>query len=102
MDTSRSIADNTTVVGGPSSVVNGKDLSHHQYDFLKSDPAESSNSQRPEKRATNDFGRTVDYTMEDRQFFCPIGHDGLIGALQKLDRQLQNVCFPLRARLAAD
>lgn len=84
---SHSTADNTTVVGaGPSSAVNRKDLSHHQDDFSK-----SQSSSQPDKRAANDFVRTVDYTMEGRQFFVPVGHDGLIGALQKLDRELKDV-----------
>jgi hypothetical protein len=93
MDTT-SITDNTTVVAGPSSTVNRKDLSHHQYDFLKPEPEKepSSNSiQGPEKKNRNDFGRAEDVTMANRQFFVTIGHDGLIGALQKLDRELQNV-----------
>jgi hypothetical protein len=83
-----SIADNTTVVAGPSSAVNRKDLAHHQYDFLK---PENTSTQAPEKIAQNYFGKAKDLTMADRQFFVTIGHDGLIGALQKLDRELQNV-----------
>ncbi len=34
---------------------------------------------------------TVDYTFEERPFFVPIGKDGILGALQKLDTQLRNV-----------
>jgi hypothetical protein len=86
-----SITDNTTVVAGPSSAVNRKDLSHHQYDFVKPEHAPSSSTQAPYPKAQNEFGRTADLTMADRQFFVTIGHDGLIGALQKLDRELQNV-----------
>ena len=86
-----SIADNTTVVAGPSSNVNPKDLSHHQYDFLKPEKTPSSSTQGPDKKTTNDFGKAADLTMANRQFFVTIGHDGLIGALQKLDRELQNV-----------
>lgn len=82
---SLSIADNTTVVAGPSSVVDRKDISHYQSDSSKSQPSQH------HKRAANDFVRAVDYTMENRQFFVPVGHDGLISALQKLDQELQNV-----------
>lgn len=90
-----SISDNTTVVAGPSSTVNRKDLSHHQYDFQKPEKGTSFSTQKPEKKAINDFGKAADLTMADRQFFVTIGHDGLIGALQKLDRELQNVSnFP--------
>jgi len=81
-----SIADNTTVVGGPSSTVNRKELSHHQYDFSK-----PSSNGVPENRAPNDFVRAPDFTMQDRQFFVTIAADGLIGALQKLDKQLKAV-----------
>ena len=86
-----SITDNTTVVAGPSSAVNRKDLSHHQYDFVKPEHAPLSSTQAPYPKAQNEFGRAADVTMADRQFFVTIGHDGLIGALQKLDRELQNV-----------
>ena len=84
---SLSIADNTTVVAGPSSAANRRDLSHHQDDFSKFQ------SSQPDKRAANNFVRTVDYTLEGRQFFVPVGNDGLIGALQTLDRELQNVSW---------
>ncbi|KAG5645831.1 hypothetical protein DXG03_005172 [Asterophora parasitica] len=36
----------------------------------------------------NDFVATVDYTIEDRPFFVPIGKTGVIAALEKLDQQL--------------
>lgn len=91
MDTT-SIAENTTVVGPPSTV-NRKDLSHHQNDFSKIGPGASSNSHVGIKRAANDFVRAPDFALEERQFFVPIVADGLIGALQKLDQQLQTVCF---------
>ncbi|PCH35160.1 hypothetical protein WOLCODRAFT_80178 [Wolfiporia cocos MD-104 SS10] len=38
---------------------------------------------------TGTLGR-VEYAMSDRPFFVPIGKDGLIAALQKLDTQLKN------------
>ncbi|KAL6302729.1 band 7 domain-containing protein [Sparassis latifolia] len=38
----------------------------------------------------NNFVKTEDYMTEDRPFLVTIGKDGLIAALQKLDRQLRN------------
>ena len=35
---------------------------------------------------------TTDYTLEERPFFVPIGKDGVIAALEKLDGQLRAVC----------
>ena len=90
-----SIADNTTVVA--SSAVNRKELSHHQSDFVK--PG-SSRTQAHNKQTQAEFGGVSDFTLADRQFFVAIGHDGLIGALQKLDRELQNVSlFPTKLLL---
>jgi len=86
-----SIADNTTVVAGPSSAVNRKDLVHHQYDFLKPENTSSFGAQGPEKKTQHDFGRTEELAVAERQFFVTIGHGGLIGALQRLDRELQDV-----------
>lgn len=91
MDTT-STADNTTVVAGPSSAVNHKE---HIYERSESTKQEKdipySTGLASEKPIPNDFVRAADYSMEDRQFFVIIGHDGLIGALQKLDAQLQQV-----------
>ncbi|KAF8969857.1 hypothetical protein BDZ97DRAFT_2055545 [Flammula alnicola] len=39
-------------------------------------------------KSPNDF-TTVDYTVEERPFFIPIGKDGVIAALEKLDQQLR-------------
>ena len=38
----------------------------------------------------NDF-ITLDHAIEERPFFIPIGSEGVIGALTKLDSQLQQV-----------
>lgn len=38
----------------------------------------------------NDF-ITLDYAIEERPFFVPIGSEGVIGALSKLDNQLRQV-----------
>lgn len=40
----------------------------------------------------NDF-ITSDYAIEERPFLIPIGSDGVIGALTKLDNQLQQVTY---------
>lgn len=39
------------------------------------------------------FVQIVDYLEEERALFIKIGKDGLIAALQKLDRQSKNVCI---------
>ncbi|KAG6853694.1 hypothetical protein C0991_002229 [Blastosporella zonata] len=39
-------------------------------------------------KPANDFVATTDYALEDRPFFVPILKDGLIAALDKLDKQL--------------
>jgi hypothetical protein len=44
------------------------------------------------KLPVNDFVRAADYMLDEREFFVSIGKDGLIAALQKLDKQLENVC----------
>lgn len=47
-------------------------------------------------KSTNDFVATTDYTLEERSFFVPIGKNGLISALEKLDQQLIQVCLTTR------
>jgi regulator of protease activity HflC (stomatin/prohibitin superfamily) len=42
------------------------------------------------KHGDHDFVISSDYSLEERPFFVNIGKDGLIGALQRLDKQLQN------------
>jgi len=84
---SNSIADNTTVVGGPSSAVNRKDLIRDRID-------ESDISSTYPKKAIHlqDFSKNTDYALQDRPFFAPINpKDGVIGALQRIDTQLRNV-----------
>ena len=89
-----SIGDNTTVVGGPSSVANRADLKErnsirfgNEGDFMK-----PSSPDKKGKLPVNDFVRAADYMLEEREFFVSIGKDGLIAALQKLDKQLEDVC----------
>jgi hypothetical protein len=83
-----SIADNTTVVGGPASATNRKDLVRDRIDELQ-----DSYSTYPKKGVLgHEFSRNTDYAMEERPFFVPIGRkDGVITALEKIDAQLRNV-----------
>ncbi|KAI0072143.1 band 7 domain-containing protein [Panus rudis PR-1116 ss-1] len=77
----RSFGDGTTVVNGPSSVAgNGNGA-------LGSSSSKA-RSTHPNPVAA-DFLRTVDYLEGERPYFVGIGKDGLIGALQKLDKRLK-------------
>jgi hypothetical protein len=74
--------DDSTVVGGPAY---GK--TPREDIFTKPAPNGYTGHLRPTNTST--FVKALDYTAEDRPFFVNIGKDGLIAALQKLDRQLQ-------------
>lgn len=81
--------DADTVIGGPSYPVKHRGLK-------KSDPIDesfdSTNSTHPRKGVSlHDFSKTADYALEERPFFVPVGKDGIIVALEKIDRQLRNV-----------
>ena len=83
---SLSVAD-TTVVGGPSSAIG-------DADFLKKTPQLSNDV--PSNRSTSNPGHRMfvsdtDYLDTNRHFFVKIGKDGLIAALNKLDKELQQV-----------
>lgn len=77
-----SVGDATTVVDGTTSAAphfNGK-------------AAISEEPHKPQREYTTaNFATAVDYMEEERPFFVKIGKDGLIAALQKLDRQLRAV-----------
>jgi hypothetical protein len=84
-----SFADNSTVIGDTTT---------------RKDPREdwskipSHSSDKAKQKSVSDFIAADDYTLEDRPFFVTIGKDGLIGALQKLDKQLVDVsllCFDI-------
>ncbi|OAX33721.1 hypothetical protein K503DRAFT_869371 [Rhizopogon vinicolor AM-OR11-026] len=82
-----SIADNTTVVGGPSSVANRKDLLKRE----RIDEYDSSSADYPKKVPLHEFSRNTDYAMQERPFFVPIStKDGVIAALKKIDVQLRS------------
>jgi len=77
--------DNTTVVGAgePHVTFNGNINDRSLGKGKEKDMLVESNGK------IDDF-ISVDYTFEERPFFVPIGKDGILGALQKLDRQLRN------------
>jgi hypothetical protein len=77
---STSVADNTTIVGDREYT--------RKDDFLKQSASSTSKGKAP----VHDFLSVDDVSMEDRPFFIPIGKDGLIAALQRLDDQLIKVC----------
>ncbi|KAH7930898.1 hypothetical protein BV22DRAFT_999726 [Leucogyrophana mollusca] len=85
-----SIADNTTVVGGPSSVANRKDLLRDRNEDSDYPLKSPSNDSRKKEVHVHDFSKTADYGIEERPFFVPIPKQGVTAALQKLDVQLQN------------
>lgn len=77
-----SLGDGTTVVDGHvSTVVSGNGKARFEEPFKPS----------AHKASAANFVSALDYMEEDRQFFVKIEKDGLIAALQKLDRQLKNV-----------
>ncbi|EKM58178.1 uncharacterized protein PHACADRAFT_252284 [Phanerochaete carnosa HHB-10118-sp] len=84
MDT-LSVTDNTTVVGGPSSAIG-------DADFLKKTPQLSTaalNHRSTSHPGSKMFVGGADYFDTNRHFFVKIGKDGLIVALNKLDKELQ-------------
>lgn len=78
--------DNTTVVG----------LGENHVTFNGNTPDRSLGKGKEKDTLIESNGKiddfiSVDYTFEERPFFVPIGKDGILGALEKLDRQLRNV-----------
>ncbi|KAK7043702.1 hypothetical protein VNI00_008313 [Paramarasmius palmivorus] len=75
-----SIAEGSTVVGDRDfALVNDLTKSHGSSSAQK--------ASRKRKALTGEFVST-DYGMEERPFFVPIGKNGLVDALKKLDEQL--------------
>lgn len=91
MDT-LSVADGTTVVVGPASIANRKELSRERSDDFpaKSYAPITDGVSKAKASSGHDFSK-VDFAIEDRPFFVPVGKDGITAALQKLDRQLHQV-----------
>jgi hypothetical protein len=82
--------DNTTVVGLGEA--------HVSFDGNVHDRSSGKSKEKPSlilSTANIDDFISVDYALEERPFFVPIGKDGIVAALQKLDRQLKNVRFTL-------
>jgi len=81
--------DSSTVYGDRTIVNEDHDATlRHKEDF--SPIKEYEGSKRAGKAKASQFV-TADYELEDRPFFIPIGKDGLVAALQKLDKQLVDV-----------
>ncbi|KAF8729392.1 hypothetical protein AX14_006158 [Amanita brunnescens Koide BX004] len=77
--------DNTTVVGLGEA--------HVSFDGNVHDRSSGKSKEKPSlilSTANIDDFISVDYALEERPFFVPIGKDGIVAALQKLDRQLKN------------
>ncbi|KAH7889794.1 hypothetical protein F5I97DRAFT_1847364 [Phlebopus sp. FC_14] len=85
-----SITDNTTVVGGPSSVANRKELLKDRSDDFPARSLLTAANDTSKAKVVGHYFSKADHAMEDRPFFVSIGKDGVTAALQKLDRQLQN------------
>lgn len=81
---SSNFGDNSTVVGDPAYKRTGESTSKESSPHLGGFHTSTGKSRM------NEF-TTVDYTIQERPFFIPIGKDGVIAALEKLDKQLQDV-----------
>ena len=82
--------DANTVVGDTSYLKRVDETSLNR-DFDHSTKYKQQHAANSKSRsAQNDF-ITLDYAIEERPFFVPIGSEGVIGALNKLDHQLQQV-----------
>jgi regulator of protease activity HflC (stomatin/prohibitin superfamily) len=80
--------DNSTVVGDPVYKQSEETMSKGTYSPGKHH-MHGVTGVHSGKARMSEF-TTVDYTVEERPFFVPIGKDGVIAALEKLDRQLQD------------
>ena len=89
MDT-LSLVDGATVVAGPASIVNRKELLRERNDDFPAKPYSPITNGVTKARIVGDFSK-AEFALEDRPFFVPIGKEGVTTALQKLDKQLQQV-----------
>lgn len=85
---STNFGDNSTVVGEPPYKRNGEAYSKQYPTKVQT----SSQGFTGTKAGVSEF-TTVDYTIEERPFFIPIGKDGVISALEKLNKQLVEVIY---------
>lgn len=91
MDTLSAALDDATVVAGPASVTNRKELlKERSNDFPVRPYLPIGNGVSDSRTVGHDFSKS-DHAIEDRPFFVAIGKDGMTVALQKLDGQLQQV-----------
>lgn len=81
--------DNNTVVGDPSYKRQDEAFTKEPFPYKPSTSRTGVTSKGP---AQNEF-TTTDYTLEERPFFVPIKKDGVIAALNKLNKQLLEVCL---------
>ncbi|KAF5387063.1 hypothetical protein D9615_001790 [Tricholomella constricta] len=88
---STAFGDNTTVVGnGENHLGVGSKPSGSSSNPKELGPRRAGDGygKSTHPRVGTDFVATVDYTIEERPFFVPIGKAGVIAALEKLDKQL--------------
>jgi hypothetical protein len=81
-----SVYDDATVVGGPSRNLYDQG-SKSSPDKDRIDSMKPSSGRKP----TIGLVDVSDYMQESRSFIVPIGKDGLVAAIAKLDKQLQEV-----------
>lgn len=89
---SLSVGDNTTVIGDNGTLRKDRDDFVNMKEFH---PVASASSTQSKPNFGSDFVTAVDHAAEGRPFYIPIDKNGLIAALEKLDRQLIEV--PRRA-----
>jgi hypothetical protein len=80
--------DANTVVGDTSYLKRADETSK---DFDHSTKYKQRHATNNKSRSVQNDFITLDYAIEERPFFIPIGPEGIIGALTKLDNQLQQV-----------
>ncbi|KAF5365772.1 hypothetical protein D9758_003153 [Tetrapyrgos nigripes] len=89
MPTSTHFGDSSTVVGDRTVVEDRDATFRNDFGPVKEDASHAGSKRASKERALNTFV-TTGHTLEDRPFFVPIGKDGLVAALQKLDKQLKD------------
>jgi hypothetical protein len=100
MPTFTHFGDASTVVGDRSTVIEDRDTTFRHDSSPVKEHVDYAGSKRSGKGKASTFV-TTDYTLEDRPFFVPIGQDGLVAALQKLDRELKEVSDFLSQKMAS-
>lgn len=82
--------DANTVVGDTSYLKRVDETSSNR-DFDHSTKYKQRHATNSKSRSVQNDFITQDYAIEERPFLIPIGAEGVIGALSKLDDQLQQV-----------